>query len=689
MSAARRTDNPDALATLAHDGPLAYRSQLPLASWAQQLRSAGIPAQVSFHAGTYLCNALLYLSLHLAQRRGLRTQAAFILSSARHVPGDRRADESARSRPLYPPKRFASSWRIWPPDVVNATPSENRGGRGMSPHNGHFSRDFSLRRLGWPTATTMRAMNYYAHGWRFVAQPLLPRRERPSPDWLNVVDRQGPQPEAAREPDGRFEPRGRRRGAGDRAAPRRRRLVPPCSRLPRADVAVHRRVRTRLPDDDGLRPSFLGHILVELLLDSALIVSQPAGLDVYHRSVESLDPELVRHTVERISGRELPSLPRWIPRFCSERFLYDYQQDGKLLARLNAVMLRVGLRSLPESLLDWFPEARRAFRSTRTRRWRTRAAAGPAATSPTTLVRNNLLKTPLLARNLTHEIRHEPVALDRRTRTTACCRCSKCSRSWATTASRFPLFNLEPENYAAWGKQLDDLGLARTAVTVRGADDNPISPDAAVARQGHRQRPSGRSIAARRPAPTTLVGPYHSALGRLQRPRPDGRRMEMGRREHAARWPSTPARSSVTLGVEYLNRFECYLLNTARRRRPVRPRSEPPELPHDVRHVPRQHRRKEHRRRRSTPAPTCCATFTSPKTTAARPARATSAGTRTSTRSGKSATTAGWWSRPLAWPCPNWPPPPRSGGACSTAKIQLARDSLAFMRAEVAKRWKA
>ena len=54
------------------------------------------------------------------------------------------------------------------------------------------------------------------------------------------------------------------------------------------------------------------------------------------------------------------SLPRWIPRFCSERCLYDFQQDGKLLGRLNAVMLRVGLRPLPESLLDWFPEARRS-----------------------------------------------------------------------------------------------------------------------------------------------------------------------------------------------------------------------------------------------------------------------------------------------------------------------------------------
>jgi len=37
-----------------------------------------------------------------------------------------------------------------------------------------------------------------------------------------------------------------------------------------------------------------------------------------------------------------------------------------------------------------------------------------------------------------------------------------------------PLFNLDLD-YAAWGKRLDDVGLERTAVTVRTAADNPIS----------------------------------------------------------------------------------------------------------------------------------------------------------------------------------------------------------------------
>jgi hypothetical protein len=38
-------------------GPVGYRSKFPLGIWASYLRQSGIPARVSYHAGTYLCNA--------------------------------------------------------------------------------------------------------------------------------------------------------------------------------------------------------------------------------------------------------------------------------------------------------------------------------------------------------------------------------------------------------------------------------------------------------------------------------------------------------------------------------------------------------------------------------------------------------------------------------------------------------
>ena len=72
---------PDQYQPLVAGGPPAYQSSLPLAAWSARIREFGIPCQVSYHAGTYLCNAVLYLTHHIAAERGLKTRAAFI-----HLP---------------------------------------------------------------------------------------------------------------------------------------------------------------------------------------------------------------------------------------------------------------------------------------------------------------------------------------------------------------------------------------------------------------------------------------------------------------------------------------------------------------------------------------------------------------------------------------------------------------------------
>jgi pyroglutamyl-peptidase len=74
---------PETYQPLIPDGPVAYRSELPLGDWASLLREAGIPATVSYHAGTYLCNATLYLTHHFARQKRLNTRATFV-----HVPLD-------------------------------------------------------------------------------------------------------------------------------------------------------------------------------------------------------------------------------------------------------------------------------------------------------------------------------------------------------------------------------------------------------------------------------------------------------------------------------------------------------------------------------------------------------------------------------------------------------------------------
>lgn len=122
-----------------------------------------------------------------------------------------------------------------------------------------------------------------------------------------------------------------------------------------------------------------------------------------------------------------------------------------------------------------------------------------------------------------------------------------------------PIFNMDLD-YAKWGKILDDMGLARTAVTVRTEADNPISPDAAVRQKGIDANKKALDCCAAVGA-ETLVGPYHSALGLFS---------GKGRTADEWNWGVESMRAvaehagqvHVTLGVECLNRFETYLLNT-------------------------------------------------------------------------------------------------------------------------------
>ena len=51
-------------APIAPDGPAAYFSTLPVRQMAQAISECGIPAKVSYTAGAYVCNDILYTLLH-------------------------------------------------------------------------------------------------------------------------------------------------------------------------------------------------------------------------------------------------------------------------------------------------------------------------------------------------------------------------------------------------------------------------------------------------------------------------------------------------------------------------------------------------------------------------------------------------------------------------------------------------
>ena len=156
----------------------------------------------------------------------------------------------------------------------------------------------------------------------------------------------------------------------------------------------------------------------------------------------------------------------------------------------------------------------------------------------------------------------------------------------------FAMGNRDPQAYKALGKLLNDLGMEATAVTVLPPEANPVSPDAAVRQKAIDLLKQDIDMAAATGS-RILCGPIHSAFATFSNQAPQ---------ESEVQWSAEVLRAAgdhaeqanVTLAVESLNRFECYLSNTmAQLKQPLRFGRSPQSQSH-VRYAPCEHRRKIH-----------------------------------------------------------------------------------------------
>lgn len=124
-----------------------------------------------------------------------------------------------------------------------------------------------------------------------------------------------------------------------------------------------------------------------------------------------------------------------------------------------------------------------------------------------------------------------------------------------------PIFEGSPDDYRRLGDMLDRLGLERTAVSAMGDPAmNLIAADAATRRRGVDYMKWAIDCAAGLGA-RVLSGPLHSTLGQFSGQGPTAAEKKRSVASQRAIGDHAGKRG-VTIGLEALNRFECYLLNT-------------------------------------------------------------------------------------------------------------------------------
>ena len=144
-------------------------------------------------------------------------------------------------------------------------------------------------------------MNYFAHALPFLDRPYFVAGTA-VPDWLAVADR-------------KVRLRSKHAEAFlDDADPCVAEVAAGILQHLRDDAQFHAtrafaetsleltaRVRDALGGETGLRPAFLGHLLVELLLDAALVADDPGRLTAYYRVLDEVDAQRVEAAVNRMA----------------------------------------------------------------------------------------------------------------------------------------------------------------------------------------------------------------------------------------------------------------------------------------------------------------------------------------------------------------------------------------------------
>jgi hypothetical protein len=201
-------------------------------------------------------------------------------------------------------------------------------------------------------------MNYFAHALPYLDRPYF-MAGTGVPDWLTVADRPvrlrtkyvepfltDPDPEIAAVAAGVLQ------HLHDDSQFHNSRAFAETS------LAAIVMVRDILDGETGFRPAFLGHLLVEVLLDASLIADNPDRLTEYYRVLDKVDPNAVEAAVNRMAPRPTDRLAVFIVLYLRERILWDYLEDGKLCVRLNQVMRRVRQETLPNRFAKILPAVR-------------------------------------------------------------------------------------------------------------------------------------------------------------------------------------------------------------------------------------------------------------------------------------------------------------------------------------------
>ena len=117
-------------------------------------------------------------------------------------------------------------------------------------------------------------------------------------------------------------------------------------------------LRQMFGNERTMRPSLVGHIVVELFLDAYLNQMNPGKLEYFYQQVAKVDAEQIQNALNLFATKPTDKLVNEIERFIRIRYLFDYDTDEGIIYWINKIFKRIKLDPLGPEILEWMPQAR-------------------------------------------------------------------------------------------------------------------------------------------------------------------------------------------------------------------------------------------------------------------------------------------------------------------------------------------
>ncbi len=95
-------------------------------------------------------------------------------------------------------------------------------------------------------------------------------------------------------------------------------------------------LRDRLPGDAGFRPTFVGHILLEMLLDAFWLRDDPSHGERYYATLNSISPATIQRCVNTITGKPTDRMVATIERFIESTVLVRLPRSRQTLGQVES-----------------------------------------------------------------------------------------------------------------------------------------------------------------------------------------------------------------------------------------------------------------------------------------------------------------------------------------------------------------